>query len=532
MASLSTFRPSYIARLDLMKEIAVHEAATALHDEAGRTSTLLAGVGLILLVALPALFLNLGAPAIQLWDEARPALHALEMAYPVAGHEAAERWLVPHYRGEPESWHLKPPLMTWLSAVSMRALGPSEFALRLPSASAALATALLLLLFCFYRLQSPLAGIAAGIALLTTTGYVAEHVARTADYDALLTLWTTAFGLAAFAAIEGEGRQRALWVLGAWLSLVAATLTKSIAGLMLVPVVFLYAGTRGQLRLMLRAPMFWAGLVVWVIVVVSYYGIRENLQPGYLAAVLNHEILGRYGEGIDGLGRSAFYYMQQLVAWQGHPWLAFVPAAALAAVSSSGQTQKRAGWFALAVATSYVLIISFSATKHPWYLAPAFPWIAFLFGMGLEAVAKRLSLPRILIGASVLLLPCYVALGDAISHPSRAVAPWLESSEHEYAEAEYLRHILRRTPPLRHGDRLVFVSDGYNGALEFYAALAARSGVQVEIREQAPTEGVPVASCSVNLVHTDSGSRPEISHQRVTPSGEAFCFMVLPRPTP
>src|SRR6059036_132860 len=85
-------------------------------------------------------FHRLGALPLQDPDEPVYGQVAKEMA-------AGEGWLTPHYNGRP--WFDKPPLFYWLSAASVRALGPTEFACRLPSALLAVA-----LVFLVYRLAS------------------------------------------------------------------------------------------------------------------------------------------------------------------------------------------------------------------------------------------------------------------------------------------------------------------------------------------------------------------------------------------
>ena len=84
-------------------------------------------------LAILALAINLAGNArTGLWDRDEPR-------YAVAVREmrAGGEWLFPTFNGEPR-YH-KPILIYWLQAASVSALGLNEFALRLPSALAALA---------------------------------------------------------------------------------------------------------------------------------------------------------------------------------------------------------------------------------------------------------------------------------------------------------------------------------------------------------------------------------------------------------
>src|SRR3954469_2587339 len=75
----------------------------------------------------------LGSYPLQLWDESRVAVNALEMFL-------SGPTLVTTYGFAPDLWNTKPPLLVWLMTGSMTLFGPSEWAVRVPSAVAAAAT--------------------------------------------------------------------------------------------------------------------------------------------------------------------------------------------------------------------------------------------------------------------------------------------------------------------------------------------------------------------------------------------------------
>jgi 4-amino-4-deoxy-L-arabinose transferase-like glycosyltransferase len=142
-----------------------------------------------------AFFYRLGALPLYAWDESRLAQTALEMT-------RNGNWLVTYYEGTPDLWSTKPPLMIWLMALSIKAFGAVEWAVRLPSAIAASITTIVLYLFLSAHLRDRLAGFLASAALMSTLGYMAKHAARSADYDALLALWTTLYLLAFYLALD------------------------------------------------------------------------------------------------------------------------------------------------------------------------------------------------------------------------------------------------------------------------------------------------------------------------------------------
>jgi 4-amino-4-deoxy-L-arabinose transferase-like glycosyltransferase len=82
------------------------------------------------------------------------------------------------------------------------------------------------------------AGLAGALVLLTTYGFVAPHVARTGDYDALLLFFTTAVSIGCWRIIQGLRRAErpSLGLLACTaLALAGAVMTKGVAGLMILP---------------------------------------------------------------------------------------------------------------------------------------------------------------------------------------------------------------------------------------------------------------------------------------------------------
>src|SRR3982751_6695130 len=106
-------------------------------SDVGRRFDLIAIVALASLI----LFYRVGTPAVYWWDEARIAINSLEMM--------RHPGLIVTFHGAPDLWNTKPPLSTWLSALSMALFGVNEWALRLPSVLAAIGT--IVAVFAFTR---------------------------------------------------------------------------------------------------------------------------------------------------------------------------------------------------------------------------------------------------------------------------------------------------------------------------------------------------------------------------------------------
>lgn len=167
-------------------------------------------------------------------DEAVYAHSAIRIA------EGAD-WLTPRFMGRPATY--KPPLLYWLNAASMKALGVGPIALRLPTLAAmALATTLL------FVWAAEFAGIQAGwiAAVLLLSNRLWQTLARVAIMDGLLVsltvaaLYTVWRGRRSGALHNEATSTRALAIAGALCG--AAILTKGLAGLL--PLLILMAVLR------------------------------------------------------------------------------------------------------------------------------------------------------------------------------------------------------------------------------------------------------------------------------------------------
>lgn len=135
----------------------------------------------------------------------------------------APSWLVPTFRGAP---HLtKPPLIYWLQAASMRALGVNELALRLPSLIAASLSVLVLWWF-VRRVRGPdMAALAVGLYGVMPLPLLFGRLATT---DAVLNFcWLSALACTVLA-LESRPRRTAsiVWLAIAWAFVGVAALDK------------------------------------------------------------------------------------------------------------------------------------------------------------------------------------------------------------------------------------------------------------------------------------------------------------------
>jgi 4-amino-4-deoxy-L-arabinose transferase-like glycosyltransferase len=317
------------------------------------------------------LFYRLGLLPISTWDEARLANNALEMAETGLS-------LITTYDGIPDHLNTKPPLLIWLMSISIRVLGPNEWGVRLPSVLAALGTAAIVFAFCNFRLKRPFIGFIAVLVLFSENSYVQYHAARSGDYDATLALWTTGYLLAGYMYMHDVQSKRQLWLLVCNVGIALAFLTKTVQGLIFCPALLIYAIAQGRVVEMLRLPVVYLNAAIVSLLCAGYYFVREQIDPGYFAAVMAND-LGRYSTVIEDHITGPLYYVQLF------PLMISMSLLFTGFQLWWGQGERRqiCAFLGL-VLLFYLVIISLGATRLSWYAVPLFPLSAMIIAIGLD----------------------------------------------------------------------------------------------------------------------------------------------------
>ncbi len=327
------------------------------------------------------LFLHLNTTTLSVFDEARRACNAIEMVQ-------NGNVLVTHFEGEPDMWGTKPPLLIWIQATFMKIFGFNEMAVRLPSALAGLGMVLLLLFFGRKVLKNTLVGVFSVLILLTTNGYISDHVTRTGDFDALLCLWLMFYLLTFFRyAHEDDPGKKKKYLYFTSLFVFLAVFTKGVAGLFFLPGLFVFALLSKRVLPLMKNKHFWIAASLAILGVMSFYLLRDFYNPGYLDAVWNNEIGGRYQNALEGNGKPFLFYLKRLVNKDFYYLLLGVPLGIVTAYFGSPKERSLIG---LLVINSiiFLAIISNAETKHYWYSAPILPSLALIVAFGVTAVFK------------------------------------------------------------------------------------------------------------------------------------------------
>ncbi|WP_116107290.1 ArnT family glycosyltransferase [Lewinella sp. IMCC34191] len=396
-------------------------------------SGLATGVAILSAIYLP----------VEAWDEARRGVNAFEMLQ-------RGDYLNYYYLGESDTFNTKPPLFLWFAAASFQLFGVHTFTLRLPSL---LALAGLLLYYRHWLAER----FGAHIALLTigatvsVNGLIGYHVAINGDTDMLFVCLLTVACLAYYSfLVETQSSSLLIAVVAAGL----AFLTKGVAVVLVVPGLLAFTLSRREYRRTMvsrRAAGRWlmalamlAGLCLFL----SFMG-RESYPEGGPDSLLTAMFLR---DGLQRLTDTAFEPVSQ-------PWFVFqaldirfgpviyVLYASIPVLLwrfGGGGLARRLGRdpftvYSLCLAASVLLLLQLSSNKHNWYVAPAIPFLAYLFATCVRGATGSVNAYRWLIVAlvSVAIVQRGLTISSASSEPLPAsVTERLRGADDLYIDAQ------------------------------------------------------------------------------------------------
>jgi 4-amino-4-deoxy-L-arabinose transferase-like glycosyltransferase len=354
-----------------------------------------------LITACAALFyLPLSLRALWDSDEGRYAEIAREML-------ELKDWVTPHLNYV--IYFEKPPMMYWLTALTMRVLGPTEFAARFWCATFGLLTVAVT-----YRMgknwKNERVGLIAGGILATSLAFFA--LTQFLVLDMALTFWTslTLLGGAGFLAEQSFARQTAARQARRWtylmvLGVSGGILTKGVVALVL-PIAAITAVYFSQGRRMPLSYIPWRGAILigalltlpWFIMV----SLRNPIFPSYFFI---HEHIQRYLSDIHHRVQP-FYFFIPVILLGFLPWTIFLPKVAFTWLKDFPSPLQRDPEGALWVCWVALVFFFFSLShsKLVGYMAPVFPALALLVANELDQSLSDETTP---------IMPAWVGRGIA-----------------------------------------------------------------------------------------------------------------------
>ena len=423
------------------------------------------------------LFRNLDSLSLRMWDESRNAINALEMI-------KTGNYLAISFEGQPDLWNTKPPLLIWNIAAAMKLIGMNELAVRLPSVIAALITMIAVSFLLFRITGGNIASVAGGLVLCTCPGFIDYHIARNGDFDSMLSMWVFLAGMFYFLWLHSTSKSDNMLYFS-MIALAAGLMTKGIASLLMLPGFFIYSVFTGNIKKLVTSKGIYISALLIFVPIISYYVAREYFAPGYVSAVIENELSGRYMQTTEGHEHDGMFYIRNL--WEsrlGYWKFVFLISLILGLLIGRKKPAGRTILFGLLSVLSYLIIISFSKTKLPWYDALVFPYFALVCGSGiilfvelLEKVITTHSIKKIIFFRFFLVL-LIVAYPFYNIHSNTSVKATVEQTYPELFYGDMIKAFVHSHPD----DSLSVVFDGYNSHALFYIRLGEMNGSKVKYK--------------------------------------------------
>ena len=325
-----------------------------------------------MLLGFAVFFWGLGDIALLSFNEARRALPAQAMFL-------HGDWLLPQLNGE--LYITKPPLIYWFSAAISYLFGSAnEWAVRLPSAMAGLATVVMVYRYVL-RQFGPWAALFSAQILIANATFA--MFARRAEIEMLLTALCAGALLAAMHYVR-EGKNRR-WIYLSYFLLGLAMLTKGPLVLLFVTLPLLIVAIYKKDQRCWHVLRSHVGWLIFALVGLSWYAlVTSRLGPDVWASIAHRDMVEKIqGEDSKPLWSYFFWIVVDFL-----PVLLLICLHFIRHPFNIWQRCKgRSDYLVLVIAVLAPLVIfSLFNNKHAKYLLPIYPILAILFSIRLGEV--------------------------------------------------------------------------------------------------------------------------------------------------
>jgi 4-amino-4-deoxy-L-arabinose transferase-like glycosyltransferase len=348
----------------------------------------------VLGLALVLLFYRLGDGSLHDWDEAIYAQVAREMLL-------SHTWTTLSWNSAP--FFHKPPLHFWLTALTYKIIGVSEFAARLWPAMFGFGVVVLTFVLGVHFHSWVVGAIAASLLLVVDQEYYGYwwnflSLSRVGMLDTALTFWIM---VALLLVWEAQHRSWLIMVIG--LPAGMAVMTKAWPGFLAVAIPLAFWLIAAQPRSTDIAAWGVAAALAGIVILPWHLWQYAWHGPPFLHEYVGVNLTGRVFQAFEGNTGSPLDYLDLLrrgfSIW-GYLW----PLAYLWAVWKAATAGDRPSWLLLTWITLPLLLFSLAQTKLGWYISMIYPGIALLLGVALaELLTVRLALGLV---AAVMVVCC------------------------------------------------------------------------------------------------------------------------------
>ena len=366
-------------------------------------------------------FATLGARHLLHFDEGRYAEIAREMF-------ATGDWVTTRYNGL--KYFEKPPFHFWMTALAYHAFGVGDWTARLWAALSGMG-GLLITMLAARRWFGPRVAMLTGLALLAAPAWNLGSHFNSLDMSVSGAL---SFVLAALLLAQHPSStpgERRAWMLGAWVAMGVAILSKGLIGIVLPGLVLVVYSLAGRDWAVWRRLHILSGATAMLIVVVPWFVLVSARNPEFPHFFFVHEHWERYTTTVHQRGAPFWYFVPQLLVGF-LPWVGLLPRMGAAVRQDARQEGFKPALLLAVWVAAIFLFFSLSSSKLPGYIMPVYPALALLAARVLDKLDRAAwgrQLIGILIVAAVALLASPL-VGRLHSHNTpnvlfRQFAPWI-----------------------------------------------------------------------------------------------------------
>ncbi|MEI6123896.1 MAG: glycosyltransferase family 39 protein, partial [Bacteroidota bacterium] len=413
-------------------------------------------------------FIKLGEFSMRPWDESMFAVNTYEMMH-------NGKYFSNYFNGHIDICNTKPLLTIWTQIIFVKLFGYNELALRLPSAIAA--TLVILIIFVFiYKKYSPIWAWISALIILTSSGFISFHTARTAEADSILTLFLLLTNLYFIKFLTEEKKQNILLF---FVYLTLAFATKMFASLLFIPAYILLLIINKKLKNFAYSMNFLFGTLLFFIVNFGLILLKNQDNPGYLYEIFNKDA-GRMLRVVENHKEIFSYYVDGLIMNRFSVWFTLLMFGFVFVFISKVEKEKKILLMTTILLVSYFLVISISVTKLQWYDMPLFPFMAliaaypiyFIINWFLNSKPAKSGFKVSLIIISVFAYPYYMMFRQSQENGLNSFEKNNEASE-RYLFKKNIEHV--------NLDGIKVFYTGYNGSLLFYKYKMQEMGQNIEL---------------------------------------------------
>ncbi|WP_117003914.1 MULTISPECIES: phospholipid carrier-dependent glycosyltransferase [Cysteiniphilum] len=360
---------------------------------------------LLLITIIMAIGLCLyGLPVLFTPDEGRYAEIAREM---VVNHQ----YIVPHLDGV--IYFEKPPMIYWLTALSLKIFGFNIWAARLPNPVLSIIGVWFVYIIC--RIVYQKRRVSLWAALITGTSILYLGGGRYLNLDAGVAFFLTITMLSFWASRQYRQTswQANIWLLNAFIFSGLAVMTKGLIGIVFpMMIIGLWALIVGRYRLLLDYRLY-LGLIVVLIISVPWIVAVNNEHPEFFHYYVIVQQILRYATDEQGRQMSKFVYFGIFIIGF-FPWFGFLPQV-FKSVLTKLKTRNRHDneWFLFVWGMAILLFFAFSKSILMGYLIPVVTPFAILIARRIDKILNESILRKSTKASIVVALVFFVIIAIA-----------------------------------------------------------------------------------------------------------------------